>query len=184
MKLVTREEIMDYVTYEERREGIRAEVMELKKTLRVHLGSVLTFLFETKTTVRYQIQEMMRIEKIVKEADIQHEIDTYNQLLGKPGEVGCTLLIEIDDPAERDVKLKELLGLPEKLYLTLTDGKKVYASFDSAQIGEDRLSAVQYLTFKTNGKQPVAIGSEHANLQLEVDLSKVQKEALAKIETD
>ncbi len=184
MKQVTRKEILDYVTYEEQRENIRAEIIELKVPLRVHLGENLTFLFETKETVRYQVQEMMRIEKIVKEAAIQHEIDTYNKLLGGPGELGCTLLIEIDEPGERDVKLKELLGLPEKLYLTLTDGEKVYASFDSAQIGEDRLSAVQYLTFKTNGKRPVAIGSEHSNLQLEVDLSEPQKEALAKIETD
>ena len=184
MKQITREEILDYVTYEEQRETIRAEIIELKVPLRVHLGDYLTFLFETKETVRYQIQEMMRIEKIVKEADIQHEIDTYNKLLGEPGEVGCTLLIEIDDPAERDIKLRELLGLPEKLYLTLENGENVYASFDPAQIGEDRLSAVQYLTFKTNGKKPVAIGSEHSNLELEVDLSKAQKEALSKIETD
>lgn len=181
MKTVTREEIIDYVTYEEQRDQIRADMMKLKDTLRIHLGDYLTFLFETKDTVRYQIQEMMRIERIVKESDIQHEIDTYNELLGAPGEIGCSLLIEIDDPAVRDVKLKELMGLPEKLYLKLEDGGKVFATFNPSQVGEDRLSSVQYLAFKTEGKAPVAIGAEHPSLTLEEALNADQKAALAAI---
>lgn len=184
MKIVKREEILDYVTYDESRDAFRAEIMTLKDSLRIHLGDILTFLFENKETVRYQIQEMMRIERIVKEADIQHEIDTYNQLLGGPGEIGCTLLIEIDDPAVRNVKLKELMGLPEKLYLVLEDNQKVYAGYDEAQVGDDRLSSVQYLMFKTDGKVPVAIGCSHEKLKLEAALTKPQKEALAKIEVD
>ena len=102
MKRVTRQEILDYVTYEERRKQIREKIMKIKELRRINLAGVLSFLFENTDTVRYQIQEMIRVERIVKETDILHEIKTYNELLGDSGELGCTLLIEIDDPDERD----------------------------------------------------------------------------------
>ncbi len=180
MKLVTREEILDYMTYIEQRDVFRDRVLKIKESLRIHLGQHLTFLFENHDTIRYQIQEMMRIEQIVKEADIQHEIDTYNEILGNPGDLGCTLMIEIDDPAERDVKLTEWLGLPAKIYLLVESGEKIYAQFDSKQVGDDRLSSVQYLRFKMDGKAPVAIGVEHEKLTLETQLKPEQCEALAK----
>jgi len=180
MKLVTREEVLDYVTYEEQRDKFRNKVLNIKESLRIHLGDYLTFLFENHDTIQYQIQEMMRIEKIVKEADIQHEIDTYNEILGSTGDLGCTLLIEIDDPAERDIKLTDWFGLPEKIYLELASGKKAYAQFDPKQMGEDRLSSVQYLRFKVDGDTPVAIGAEHENLSIEAKLTSKQRDALAK----
>lgn len=179
MNLVQRQDVLDYVTYEEQRATIREAVLKKKEPRRVHLGPYLTFLFENHDTVLYQIQEMMRIEKIVKEKEIQHEIDTYNQLLGDPGDLGCTLLIEIDDKAVREVKLKQLMGLPEKIYLVLVNGKKVYATYDPGQVGSDRLSSVQYLRFQTEGVRPVAIGVEHPALTEEVTLSSSQQNALA-----
>ena len=105
MKRVTRQEILDYVTYEEQRDKFRKNIMKIKELRRINVAGVLSFLFENTDTVRYQIQEMIRVERIVKETDIQHEINTYNELLGDSGELGCTLLIEIDDPDERDEKL-------------------------------------------------------------------------------
>src|SRR5258705_4434013 len=78
MKRVTRSEILDYVTYEEKRAELRKRAMAEKDARRVDSGGVLTFLFENAVTIRYQIHEMMRTERIVKEAEIQHEIDTYN----------------------------------------------------------------------------------------------------------
>ena len=180
MTLVKREEILDYVTYQEQRPAFREAVLKIKESLRIHLGDYLTFLFENHDTIQYQIQEMIRIEKIVKETDIQYEIDTYNEILGNPGDLGSTLLIEIDDPAERDVKLTEWYGLPEKIYLVLASGEKAYALFDPKQMGEDRLSSVQYLRFKVDGQKPVAIGVEHEKLTLELKLSTRQQEALAK----
>ena len=103
MKHVSRKEILDYVTYEDQRSEIREKIMKIKELRRINVGGILSFLFENIDTVRYQIQEMIRVERIVKEADIHHEIKTYNELLGKPGELGCTLLIEIDDPTERKI---------------------------------------------------------------------------------
>ncbi|HEY3136512.1 MAG TPA: DUF3501 family protein [Blastocatellia bacterium] len=178
MKPVERNEIIDYVTYEEQRDAYRKKVMEAKAPRRVHIGEYLTLLFENHLTMQYQIQEMVRTERMVKEADIQHEIDTYNELLGAEGELGCTLLIEIDDPAIRNVKLKEWWHLPERLYLLLEDGTRVRASFDERQRGGERLSSVQYMKFNTGGRVPIAAGVDLPELQAETRLTEEQREAL------
>jgi hypothetical protein len=175
---VSRSEIVDYVTYEEKREEFRARVMEEKKPRRIHIGGHLTLLFENHLTMQYQIQEMIRAERIVKEADIKHEMDTYNELLGGEGEFGCTLLIEIDDPEVRRVKLREWLHLPEKLYLKLEDGSQVWAEFDERQRGEHQLSSVQYVKFKTGGRVPVAAGVDLPELKAEAALTTEQRQAL------
>jgi len=178
MKTVQRSEILDYQTYEETREAFRRKVLAEKERRRIHVGDYLTFLFENPLTIRYQVQEMMRTEKIVKEKDILHELETYNQLLGGEGELGATLLIEIDNVEERDVKLREWFTLPEQIYALTGDGTRVRASFDSGQRGRDRLSSVQYLKFPVQGNVPVAIGVDHPSLQAETHLTEDQREAL------
>jgi hypothetical protein len=180
MTPVARQEIVDYQTYEEHRPELRRAVMAEKEVRRIHVGEHLTFLFETHDTVRYQIQEMMRVERLVKEAEIVHEIETYNELLGGPGELGCTLLIEIDDVEQRDVLLRQWLGLPEHLYVKLGDGRRIRAKHDPRQVGEERLSSVQYLKFDTQGQVPVAIGSDLPALTSETPLTDPQRQALAK----
>ena len=179
MNNVSRKEIVDYVTYEEKRNEVRNKILKIKEARRINVGATLSFLFENRDTVRYQIQEMMRVERIVKEKDIVHEIETYNELLGKSGELGCTLLIEIDDPLERNSKLSKWIDLPSHLYLRLEDESRVMASFDERQVGDGRLSSVQYIKFDTNGKVPVAIGSNHPLFEEETMLSDVQKKALS-----
>lgn len=179
MKPIERSEILDYMTYTEKRDDIRPDVLSAKDRRRIHLGDDLTFLFENRDTMRYQIQEMMRIEKMVRDEDIQHEIDTYNEILGGDGELGCTLLIEIDDKTDRDVKLRQWVKLPEHLYAKLKDGSRVYAKFDERQLSLDRLSSVQYLKFDTGGKVPVALGSDHPDLTVETDLTADVKTAMA-----
>ncbi|MBK6683044.1 MAG: DUF3501 family protein [Deltaproteobacteria bacterium] len=178
MKKVTRDEILDFVTYSEQRERIRSEVMAIKAPRRIHLGEFLTFLFETTETVRYQVLEMVRTEQIVKEAEIRHELETYNELLGEAGELGCTLLIELEDPAERAVKLRAWRSLPDHLYLLLEDGERVRAQYDRRQIDDTRLSSVQFLKFATRGRAPVAIGADHPELTVEVRLNPEQGAAL------
>ncbi|HJZ67016.1 MAG TPA: DUF3501 family protein [Blastocatellia bacterium] len=178
MKPVERNEVIDYVTYEERRDAFRKKVMEAKAPRRIHIGEYLTLLFENHVTMLYQIQEMVRTERMVKEADIQHEIDTYNEVLGAEGEFGCTLLIEIDDPALRNQKLKEWWRLPEKIYLLLEDGTRVWASFDERQRGGERLSSVQYMKFNTGGRVPIAAGVDLPEFQAETKFTEEQSEAL------
>jgi hypothetical protein len=178
MRPVTRDEILDLTAYEKARPGLQAEVLAVKAPRRVHLGDAITFLFENRDTVRYQVQEMVRAERMVKEQDIAHELETYNELLGKKGELGAVLLIEIDDPERRTVKLREWMGLPGSLYVKTASGRKVKATFDARQVGEDRLSSVQYLKFDVGGESPVAVGSDHPKLLEEVALTPAQRQAL------
>ena len=178
MKPVERHEIVDFATYEDERDRFRAEVMRVKVPRRVHVGEHFTLLFENHLTVRYQIQEMIRAEKIVRESDIVHEIRTYNDLLGKPGELGCTLLIEIENPAVRDQKLREWLQLPEKIYVKLQDGTRIPPTFDDRQRDEVRLSSVQYFKFDTKGQVPIAVGVDLPQLYTETPLTAEQIEAL------
>ncbi|HYM61849.1 MAG TPA: DUF3501 family protein [Thermoanaerobaculia bacterium] len=178
MRAVRREEILDFVTYGEQRDEARRRILDMKRPRRIHVGDNLTFLFENHDTIRYQIQEMVLAEKIVKEAEIGHEIETYNEVGGGPGELGCALLIEIDDPAERQVKLQRWLDLPNHLYARLADGRRVPATYDERQVGDTRLSSVQYLKFATGGEVPVAIGADHPDLTAEAVLSEEQRAAL------
>ncbi len=180
MKPVLRSEILDYVTYGEQRDAIRDSALEAKRTRRVLVGPYFAFLFENHELVRYQILEMVRVEQIVKEADIVHEIDTYNELLGTGGSLCATLLIGIDDEAERATKLSAWLGLLGHLYAKLEDGTKVAPKWDPRQVGEGRLSSVQYLTFELGGRAPVALGVdwEAQGLVYETALSDEQRAAL------
>lgn len=179
MKPLRRDEIVDYVTYEDMRNEFRREAMRTKTLRRIHIGEHLTLLFENRMTVRYQIQEMLRSEHIVRESDILHEINTYNELLGNNGELGCTLLIEIEDAEVRNEKLRQWWGLPERMYLVLENGTRVAATFDERQRGDGRLSSVQYLKFHTNGLVPIAAGADLADLAAETRLTNEQREALA-----
>jgi uncharacterized protein DUF3501 len=178
MHPVTRESLLDYVTYEERRAALIPRILAEKARRRVHAGGVLTFLFENADTVRYQVQEMMRAEKIVRELEIRRELETYNELLGGPGELGCTLLIEIEDAEERREKLARWMELPAHLYVRLPDRNKVYARYDPRQVGEERLSSVHYLKFDTQGRAPIAVGCDLNELTVEAVLTPTQREAL------
>jgi len=178
MKTVQKSEIVDYMTYQEQRETFQKEVFAAKARRRIHLGECFTLLFENALTIRYQVQEMMRAEKIVRDKDIQHELQTYNSILGGDGELGCCFMIEIENPQTRDLKLREWIRLPEHIYAELQDGTKTYASFDTAQIGADRLSSVQYLRFPVNGVTPVAFGTDLPGCEAKTFLTDDQRTAL------
>jgi hypothetical protein len=178
MRPVRREEIMPLDAYERSRATIREAIIEAKAVRRVTVGGALTFLFENTATIRYQVQEMVRAEKMTGEPEILHELETYNEVLGGPGELGAVLLIELTDPAERDQKLRAWLGLMPHLYARLEDGTRVRPRYDPRQVGEDRLSSVQYLRFDVGGTVPVALGSDLPAFTVEAALTGPQRAAL------
>src|SRR5580765_7902885 len=178
MHKVERKEILDYGSYDAARAAVRAAVMEVKRRRRVHVGRNLTFLFENTTTIRYQIQEMIRAERLQREADIQHELSTYNAILGGRGQLGCCLLIEIDDPLERARRLREWRELPAHVYVRCEGGATVRPTADPRQRDGERISAVQYLKFCVDDWRPVAIGCDLPGLIAETQLSEEQREAL------
>jgi hypothetical protein len=178
MKPVPRSAIVDLETYEKIRPKFRELVMAVKAPRRIHLGEHLTFLFENSLTMRYQVQEMIRAERIKREEDILHELETYNGVLGGPGELACTLLVEIDDPEARARRLREWYALPEHVYAALEDGRQIRPTFDGAQRGDGRLSSVQYLKFAVGRHAPLALGVDLPGLVQETRLTPEQRAAL------
>ena len=185
MRPVDISEIQDIAAYELARPQWRPRMMALKDRRRIPVGAHLTLLFENRETVRYQIQEMMRIERIMRPEEIAHEVETYNELIPAPGGLSATLLIEYPSPEERAVRLHELLGLENHVWLEVSGGGRTRACFDTRQIATDRLSAVQYLKFQLTPEQAAKfsagakIVADHPKYQAEQALTGEQLRELA-----
>lgn len=178
MSQVTVDQILDLERYEAARPAIAERARFEKQRRRIHVGSNLTFLFENAETMRYQIQEMLRVEKRSDDEAIRHEVETYNELLGSAGELGCTLLIEIEDTVERDRRLREWLDLPEHIYVELDGGERVLGTFDERQISHGRLSSVHYIKFRVGDGQPVAVGCSLPDIDTRYELTADERNAL------
>ncbi len=177
-------EIKNIADYELFRPEWRPSVLALKDRRRIRVGDHLTFLFENRETVRYQIQEMMRIERIVRPEDIAHEVRTYNELIPAVGELSASLLIEYETPELRDVWLRKLLGLEHHVWLEAAS-RRSPARFDNRQIATDRLSSVQYIKFRLTPEQVsrfsqgASIVLDHPNYRAEQALDPDQLAELA-----
>jgi len=150
VRLLETSEILNLVDYERVREARRRELIAIKRPRRVSVGRHLTFVFENRETVWFQIQEMVRAERIVDEAKIAEEVEVYNSLLPRPGELAATMLIEITDAAQVKPVLDKLLGIDTRDYVRLTVGPHVIVGdFESGHSDEERgkLSAVHFVRF-------------------------------------
>lgn len=150
MRLVETSEILNLVEYEKVREARRRELIELKRPRRVPVGRYLSFVFENRETVWFQIQEMVRAERIVDEAKIAEEVEVYNGLLPRPGELAATMLIEIIDAPQIKPVLDKLLGIDTRDYVKLTVGPHVVVGdFETGHSDEERgkLAAVHFVRF-------------------------------------
>lgn len=150
MKPITFEETLSLADYERVRNRLRPLFIHEKERRRLHVGSHLTLLFENAQTAWYQIHEMIRTEKMTQREAIQHEIDTYNELLPAANELAATLLIEYPEPRERDAALSRLVGLERHLWMKIGE-QKIAARFDDRQLSSERISAVQFVRFKLDG---------------------------------
>ncbi len=157
MNPISLDDILDIAQYEKQRHALRPRYLELKARRRVPVGPHMTLLWENRDTAWYQIEEMMRIERIVEEQAIQHEIDTYNDLVPGDGELKATMLIEVPDVAERDAKLRELVGLERSVHLRIGSDRAVPATFDTRQINAEKLSSVQFVTFHLGSDDRTAL---------------------------
>lgn len=146
MKPIERGEVLGLADYESIREPFRQRVIAEKKARRVALGPQASCLFENRDTALMQIQEMLRTERITREAAILHEIETYNQLVPGDHELSATVLIEIDEKADRETFLYEAKGL-DRSFALLVDGTRCQGKHDEAREAPDRTTAVHYLKF-------------------------------------
>lgn len=169
MNKVTLEDIKDIAEYEKMRPHFRQYIIELKKQRRVQVGDFVTFVFENRETVIYQIQEMMRAERIVDEERIQEEIDVYNELVPGDQELSATMFIEIDDPAVLRQTLPHLIGIEEAVYLQIGEGPEIRGVFESGRSKEDKTSTVHYIKFLLPPDQIRALRDEANEVHLRVD---------------
>jgi Protein of unknown function (DUF3501) len=146
MKPIERAEVLGIADYEAIRDRFRARVIQEKKARRVLLGPNASSVFENRDTVLMQIQEMLRTERITREASILHEIETYNELLPQAHELSATILIEIEDKETRERFLVEAKGL-EREFALVIGGARCPGKIDPSREHPDRTTAVHYVKF-------------------------------------
>jgi hypothetical protein len=169
---ITRESLLTLEAYAKTRNDYRAKVIAHKKDRTVHLGEHLTLLFEDELTVRYQIQEMLRIEKTFDEAGIQDELDAYNPLVPDGANWKATLLVEYENVDERRAALAKLKGIEDKVWVQVEGSRRVYAIADEdlERENETKTSSVHFVRFELTQEMVaavkygvgIAIGVDHA----------------------
>jgi len=146
MKPIERSEVLGLADYEVIRDRFRARVIQEKKARRVLLGEHASCVFENRDTVLMQIQEMLRTERITREASILHEIETYNELIPKEHELSATILVEIEDKDARERFLVEAKGL-EREFALIVGGTRCPGKNDPSREHPERTTAVHYVKF-------------------------------------
>jgi hypothetical protein len=187
MPRITRESLMTLEAYAKARKDFRARVIAHKKDRTVHLGEHVTLAFEDELTMRYQIQEMLRIEKIFEEEGIQGELDAYNPLVPDGSNFKATMLIEYDDPAERRRALAKLRGIEDRVWVQVEGCAKVYAVADEdlERENEEKTSSVHFLRFELTPEMVAAlkygvglgVGVDHPAYRAEVPRVSAQTRA-------
>jgi len=179
MAKITRESLMTLEAYAKARKDFRAKVMAHKKNRTVHLGEHVTLLFEDELTMRYQIQEMLRAEKIFEEHGIQDEIDAYNPLVPDGHNFKATMMIEYEDESERRAALAKLKGIEKRTWVRVEGCPPVYAIADEDldRETEEKTSSVHFLRFELSAEMvralkygvTLAMGVDHPHYRAEID---------------
>ena len=148
--LLKREDLFSLEEYAEQRSNIRKNVMDVKKLREVNLGEHIRLLFENHQTVQYQIQEMLRIEKIFEAASIQAELDVYNPLIPDGSNLKATMMIEYTDVVERTKALSNLIGIEKSIYFQVGNHQNVYAicNEDLERETDEKTSSVHFMRFE------------------------------------
>ena len=157
MKAITPGDVIPYEEYERQREAFRRKIIALKQRRRISVGPFITMVFENRETLQFQIQEMIRAERIVEPAKVQDELDVYNALLPQQNELSATLLIEITDEAKMKEKLDQFMGLDhgEKVAI-ITGGEEAFGEFEGGRSHETKISAVHFVRFRPTASMKAA----------------------------
>lgn len=168
MSAVTRGELLGLAEYEQIREPFRRRIIALKQTRRVALGPNLTVLFENHDTALYQIQEMLRTERITAEKAILHELETYNELVPGVRELSATIFVEYPEREQRERMLVALAGVESAFYLRVA-GERVNVLGDTRGTDSTRTVAVQYVKFPLGDSAFAAFRAPGTELSLGVE---------------
>lgn len=188
MNKLTRADLFGLEEYANKRGKYRAQVMAHKKHRKVHLGEHITLYFEDQMTMQYQIQEMLRAERIFEAEGIQEELDTYNPLIPDGSNWKATMMVEYSDEEERKQALANLIGVERKTWVQVDGDDKVYAIADEdlERETEEKTSAVHFLRFELNPRMVAALhsgaelhmGVEHDNYLVDMQVSADSRDAL------
>ena len=185
---IDRRDVLGPALYTPIREDFRQRIIEFKRSRRVHVGERVTFVFENRDTLRFQIEEMLRAENIASELGIQAEIDVYNALMPDEDSLSATLFLEIPRNEDAKVALPRFVGLDEHVILVIGP-HKVRAAFEPGRQEQDRISAVQYVRFPLSAAvkatllqpgTPLALEIDHPNYNARAPLSEEVRASLAR----
>ena len=186
---IARESLLSLESYARERGAFRARVLEHKKLRSVPLGGHVTLIFEDELTIRYQIQEMLRLERVFEDEGIQSELDAYNPLIPDGGNWKATMMIEYEDEAERRARLAELGGIEDRVWVQVEGGAKVHAIADEDLERNEggKTSAVHFLRFEVpeadrralKAGAGLAMGIDHPKMRVEVQIPQDVRAALA-----
>lgn len=171
-------DLLSHADYEAQRTTFRREIIALKKRRRIEVGPLVTLVFENRRTLLFQIQEMVRAERIFEPSKIQDELDVYNALLPGPGELSATVMIEIT----AQERIKEILDSfqqfdrPDTLALTVGD-HAVFADFEAGHSKEDKISAVHFVRFAVPPAFVNALGEDGSHAGIRITHEHYQAEA-------
>jgi hypothetical protein len=187
--LITRDSLLSLEEYARERPSFRAKVMEHKKHRTVHLGEHVTLQFEDELTVRYQVQEMLRIERIFEEDGIRHELEAYNPLVPDGGNWKATMMIEYPDAEERRRMLAALKGIERQVWVQVEGCERVLAVADEdlERENDEKTSSVHFLRFELDararerlrGGAGLRAGVDHPHYQAVAELAGETRSALA-----
>ncbi|MBI1817999.1 MAG: DUF3501 family protein [Deltaproteobacteria bacterium] len=187
MEPIRLDQVIGLDRYERERDEFRRRIIALKKHRRVSVGEDITFVFENRDTVFFQIQEMLRAERITDLDKVREELDCYNELIPHPGELSSTMLIEITEQEHIRERLVRLHGIEEAVRFEIGD-VGVKGEFEAGRSKEDKLSAVQYVRFAfdaaarqrfVSGRDSVRLVVDHPHYQAATLLDDVVRRALA-----
>lgn len=179
MQPLTRDDLYKLEAYAEARKEFRARVLEHKKNRKVAVGPNATLYFEDRLTIQYQIQEMLRVERIFEKEGIEEELSAYNPLIPDGANLKATFMLEYDDVEERRRQLADLIGIEDKVWVRIGDGEPVFAIADEDldREDEDKTSSVHFLRFElgpddvraAKSGSPIAVGISHDHYAYETD---------------
>jgi hypothetical protein len=190
MRKLSVDDIVDHRAYERERPEFRAHIIDLKRRRRIALGDLVTIVFENTDTMRFQVQEMARAERMLTDEAIAHEVETYNELIPDAGELSGTLFIEITNDAALREWLPKLVGIQRAVRFELGDGaSRVHAvPEDEERLTRDDITAtVHYLKFPFDAHQraqlafgPAFLVVDHPEYQVRVELTEEQRSELSR----
>ena len=186
--MLTRQDLLSLEEYAEKRSAIRSDTIQIKKLREVNLGEHIRMLFENKKTVQFQIQEMLRIEKIFEADGIEEELDVYNSLVPEGSNLKATMMIEYTDVEERVEALSKLIGVERSIYFQVGSQDKVFAicNEDMERETDVKTSAVHFMRFEFDQDMiaefssgvSVKVGATHPHYNFEIILNSETQNAL------